>query len=91
MTHNLHFLSEESIPCSSHRRDDKSEHRTPSPYTRHTPSRLPPTQSSIDSRSSLKRTRDHDETTAYANMAIPCVRNDKPLRLSDKSVINRSS
>ena len=91
MTHNLHFSSEGSIACSSHRRDDKSEDRTPNPYTRHTPTSPPHTQSSINSRSSLKRTRDYDEPTAYANTAVPRVRIDEPLRSSDKSVMNRSS
>ena len=91
MTNNLHFSSEGSIACSSHRNDDKSDDRTPNPYTRRTPSSPPPTQPPINSRSSLKRTRDYDEHTAHANTAVPRVRIDEPLRSSDESVLNRSS
>ena len=51
------LLSEVLIACSSLRHYDKSEDRIPNSYTRQTYSNLPPTTSSIDSRSALKRTR----------------------------------
>ena len=83
--------SECSIACSSYRHDYKSKDQTPNLYTRHTPSRPPRTTSYIDSRPSLKRTRDNDGSTAYANTSVPRVRIDKPMRSSDESVLNRSS